>query len=112
MAEYTYEEKEGFEGKKVRVLGPTYDPGKPEGAGDWEEKLQTSDDRIAYLGRRCATGTAATGSGARIGSRKRDKPMEDRRWTKKQALRRPSKRCGRPSSFGQSRPGKSCDRSS
>jgi hypothetical protein len=49
MAEYTYEEKENFEGKKVKVLGPTYDPGKPEGSGDWKEKLQTNDDRMAYL---------------------------------------------------------------
>jgi len=49
MAEYVYEEKEDFEGKKVRVLGPTYDPGKPEGAADWKEKLQTDADRMGYL---------------------------------------------------------------
>jgi len=49
MADYTYEEKEGFDGKKVKVLGPTYDSGKPEGAADWKEKLQTDDDRMAYL---------------------------------------------------------------
>ena len=29
MADYVYEEKEDFEGKKVKVLGPTYEPGKP-----------------------------------------------------------------------------------
>ncbi len=49
MAEYTYEEKENFEGKKVKVLGPTYDPGKPEGAGDWKQKLQSEDERLGYL---------------------------------------------------------------
>jgi hypothetical protein len=49
MADYTYEEKEGFDGKKVKVLGPTYEPGKPEGAANWEEKLQTEDDRLGYL---------------------------------------------------------------
>lgn len=49
MADYVYEEKEDFEGKKVKVLGPTYDPGKPERSADWKEKLQTSDDRMNYL---------------------------------------------------------------
>ena len=39
MSEYTYEEKESFDGKKVKVLGPTYEEGKPEGKADWEEKL-------------------------------------------------------------------------
>lgn len=49
MADYTYEEKEDFEGKKVKVLGPTYDAGKPEGSADWTEKLQTDNDRMNYL---------------------------------------------------------------
>ncbi len=49
MAEYTYEEKEDFEGKKVKVLGPTYEAGKPEGPADWKEKLLTNRDRMAYL---------------------------------------------------------------
>ena len=39
MADYKYEEKEDFEGKKVRVLGPTYEQGKPEGKDDWTENL-------------------------------------------------------------------------
>jgi hypothetical protein len=46
---YTYEEKENFEGKKVKVLGPTYDAGKPEGPADWKEKLQGRDNRLGYL---------------------------------------------------------------
>jgi hypothetical protein len=49
MADYNYEEKENFEGKKVKVLGPTYEPGKPEGPADWKEKLPTAEDRMAYL---------------------------------------------------------------
>ena len=50
MAEnYTYEEKENPEGKKVKVLGPTYEAGKPEGAGDWKEALQSSNERLGYI---------------------------------------------------------------
>jgi hypothetical protein len=49
MADYVYEEKEDFRGRKVKVLGPTYDTGKPEGSADWKEKLQTGDDRMNYL---------------------------------------------------------------
>ncbi len=49
MAEYTYEEWEDFEGKKVKVLGPTYEPGRPEGPADWKERLQTTADRMGYL---------------------------------------------------------------
>ena len=49
MAEYTYEEKENFEGKKVKVLGPTYEPGKPEGRADWTDELGTSEERLGYL---------------------------------------------------------------
>jgi hypothetical protein len=49
MADYTYEEKEDFEGKKVKVLGATYEQGKPEGSADWKEKLQTGEQRMGYL---------------------------------------------------------------
>ncbi|MCX5802879.1 MAG: hypothetical protein NTU69_05005 [Proteobacteria bacterium] len=49
MADYSYEEKENFEGKKVRVLGPTYEEGKPESSGNWKEKLGTRDDAMNYL---------------------------------------------------------------
>ena len=49
MADYSYEEKEDFEGKKVRVLGATYEPGKPEERADWTEKLLNGNDRLVYL---------------------------------------------------------------
>ncbi|MGD0231850.1 MAG: hypothetical protein ABSC19_16100 [Syntrophorhabdales bacterium] len=49
MADYTYEEKEDFEGKKVKVLGPTYEPGKPVGRADWTEKLEGPEVRLGYL---------------------------------------------------------------
>ncbi|HNQ62959.1 MAG TPA: hypothetical protein PLX88_02985 [Syntrophorhabdaceae bacterium] len=47
--EYQYEEKENFEGKKIKVLGPTYDKGKPEAISDWRLKLVTKEDKIGYL---------------------------------------------------------------
>jgi hypothetical protein len=49
MADYSYEEKEDFEGKKVKVLGTTYEPGKPEGRANWTEKLGSPDERLGYL---------------------------------------------------------------
>ncbi len=47
--DYIYEEKEDFEGKKVRVLGPTYEKGKPEERSDWREKLGSREERVNYL---------------------------------------------------------------
>ena len=47
--EYQYEEKENFEGKKIKVVGPTYDKGKPEAISDWRLKLVTKEDKIGYL---------------------------------------------------------------
>ena len=49
MGEYVYEEKESFDGKKVRVLGPTYEAGKPDAKNDWEAKLGSAEDRLGYL---------------------------------------------------------------
>ncbi len=46
---YMYDEKEDYEGKKVKVLGPTYEKGKPEEMTDWRAKLQTREDIIKYL---------------------------------------------------------------
>lgn len=46
---YMYDEKEDYEGKKVKVLGPTYEEGKPEEMIDWRATLQTRDDIIKYL---------------------------------------------------------------
>ena len=47
--EYHYDEKENFEGKKVKVLGATYEAGKPEERDDWRAKLQTRDEMVNYL---------------------------------------------------------------
>jgi hypothetical protein len=49
MADYNYEEKEDFEGKKVRVLGTTYEPGAAKGKDDWTGKLGSADERLGYL---------------------------------------------------------------
>ncbi|MDD5007894.1 MAG: hypothetical protein PHC68_05745 [Syntrophorhabdaceae bacterium] len=49
MADYQYEEKEDFSGKKVKVLGPTYEEGKPEEREDWRSKLETREDALHYI---------------------------------------------------------------
>ena len=49
MGEYKYEEKELFDGKKVKVLGETYEAGKPIEKNDWREKLESTEDRLNYL---------------------------------------------------------------
>jgi len=49
MGAYKYEEKESFDGKKVKVLGETYEEGKPVGKSDWREKLGSTEDRLNYL---------------------------------------------------------------
>lgn len=49
MSEYTYEEKENHEGKKVKVLGPTYEEGKPDTTGDWRAKIGSREEAVAYL---------------------------------------------------------------
>lgn len=49
MSEYTYEEKENFEGTKVKVLGPTYDEGKPVEKDDWRAKLGSRAEMLGYL---------------------------------------------------------------
>ncbi len=35
----------------VEVLGPTYEPGKPqgEGTGRWRQKLETREQKLRYL---------------------------------------------------------------
>jgi len=49
MSEYQYEEKEGVDGKKVKVLGATYEEGRAEGSQNWREKLGTPEERLGYL---------------------------------------------------------------
>jgi hypothetical protein len=46
---YTYEDKEDFQGKMVRVLTSTYQPGKPDASGDWRGKLSSADEALGYL---------------------------------------------------------------
>jgi hypothetical protein len=43
------DEKTSFDGKKVKVLGPTYEEGKPEAAENWRSKLRGRDEMLAYL---------------------------------------------------------------
>lgn len=49
MAELELEEKVSFDGKKVKVLGPSYEAGKPEGASSWRQKMRNRDEMLAYL---------------------------------------------------------------
>jgi hypothetical protein len=34
---------------EVEILGPTYEPGKPEGKDDWRSKLGTREQMLGYL---------------------------------------------------------------
>jgi hypothetical protein len=49
MNSYSYDEKEDFSGKKVRVLGPTFEEGKPDQSGNWREKLSSRDERLGFI---------------------------------------------------------------
>jgi hypothetical protein len=49
MADYVYEVKENYEGKKVKVLGPTFEEGKPDTMIDWRAKLTTRNEKVSYL---------------------------------------------------------------
>ena len=35
--------------EKDDVLGPTYEPGKPEGPYNWRKKLKNREDMLKYL---------------------------------------------------------------
>jgi len=37
--------------EKIDVLGPTYEPGKPEGEelGRWRQKLESREEKLKYL---------------------------------------------------------------
>jgi hypothetical protein len=43
------DEKVLFDGTKVKVLGPTYEAGKPEGSINWRGKLRSREEMLAYL---------------------------------------------------------------
>jgi hypothetical protein len=49
MSEQQLEEKTSFDGKKVKVIGATYEEGKPEGVYDWRKKLQSREEMLKYL---------------------------------------------------------------
>ena len=46
---YQYEEKVSFDGKKVRVLGPTFEKGQPEKPENWRQKLTNREEQLNYL---------------------------------------------------------------
>lgn len=46
---YRYEDKEDFQGKKVKVLASTYEPGKPDAPEDWRAKLSSAAEALDYL---------------------------------------------------------------
>ena len=43
------EEKEQFNGKKVKVIGPEYEPGIPEQPHCWRFKIQGREGKLKYL---------------------------------------------------------------
>ena len=49
--EYKIEKKSAPGRDSVEVLGPTYEPGKPQGedAGRWRQKLETREQKLRYL---------------------------------------------------------------
>lgn len=46
---YTMEEKELFNGQKVKVLGATFEPGKPLEPLRWRHKEQTREEMLKFL---------------------------------------------------------------
>jgi hypothetical protein len=49
VTEDKMDEKTSFDGKKIKVLGPTYEEGKPGAADNWRLKLRSRDEMLAYL---------------------------------------------------------------
>lgn len=43
------EEKEGWQGKPVKVIGPCYEPGLPKGTIKWKKKLESREEYLGYL---------------------------------------------------------------
>jgi hypothetical protein len=43
------EEKKSFDGKKVKVLAPTFDKGKPQSPYQWRKKLRSREEILEYL---------------------------------------------------------------
>jgi len=68
---YQYEEKCTEAGQTVKVLGGTYEPGKPEGENDgrWRQKLGSRAEELKYL-----KSAEHYWYGEAFGSEKRQKP--------------------------------------
>ena len=49
MSEDQMEEKVAFDGKKVKVLGSTFEEGKPETPINWRQNLRNRQEMLAYL---------------------------------------------------------------
>jgi hypothetical protein len=47
--QYQYEEKKSFDGKKVKVLGATFEKGQPDKSEDWRQKLRSREEKLNYL---------------------------------------------------------------
>ena len=63
-------EKEGFDGKPVKVLGSTFEPGIPLERGEWKNRFSGREDEMKYL----RTGLRYWYSDDWYGSEKRKKP--------------------------------------
>ena len=64
------EEKASFDGKKVKVLGPTFEEGRPESPDRWRKKLRSREEMLEYL----KTGERYWFSEEWFGSEKRKTP--------------------------------------
>jgi len=49
MSNYQTEEKVSFDGRKVKVLGPTYEEGRPDVSLNWRKKFRSREEMLAYL---------------------------------------------------------------
>ena len=63
-------EKEGFDGKPVKVLGSTFEPGIPLEKGEWRDRFTGREDEMKYL----RTGLRYWYSDDWYGSERRKKP--------------------------------------
>jgi hypothetical protein len=43
------QERVAFDGKKVKVLGPTFEEGKPQAPYQWRRKLKSREEMLEYL---------------------------------------------------------------
>ncbi len=46
---HSMDEKVAFDGKKVKVLGPTFEEGKPETPINWRQKMRNREEMLSYL---------------------------------------------------------------